>query len=56
VIERDISKLEAVQKPFPRISYDDAVKTLQAKGCRSSGAATSAARTKRRCRSSTTGR
>jgi asparaginyl-tRNA synthetase len=32
VIERDVSKLEAVQKPFPRISYDDAVKTLQGKG------------------------
>jgi len=32
VIERDTSKLEAVQKPFPRISYDDAVKRLQAKG------------------------
>ena len=32
VIERDVSKLEAVQKPFPRISYDAAVKTLQAKG------------------------
>jgi asparaginyl-tRNA synthetase len=32
VIERDVSKLEAVQKPFPRISYDDAVKRLQAKG------------------------
>jgi asparaginyl-tRNA synthetase len=32
VIERDISKLEAVQKPFPRITYDDAVKTLQSKG------------------------
>ncbi len=32
VIERDISKLEAVRKPFPRISYDDAVKRLQAKG------------------------
>ena len=32
VLERDVSKLEAVQKPFPRISYDDAVKTLQAKG------------------------
>ena len=31
-IERDVSKLEAVQKPFPRISYDDAVKRLQAKG------------------------
>jgi asparaginyl-tRNA synthetase len=32
IIERETSKLEAVQKPFPRISYDDAVKTLQAKG------------------------
>jgi asparaginyl-tRNA synthetase len=32
IIERDVSKLEAVQKPFPRISYDDAVKRLQAKG------------------------
>jgi asparaginyl-tRNA synthetase len=32
VIERDISKLEAVVKPFPRMSYDDAVKKLQEKG------------------------
>ena len=32
VLERDVSKLEAVQKPFPRVSYDEAVKTLQAKG------------------------
>jgi asparaginyl-tRNA synthetase len=32
VIERDTSKLEAAQKPFPRISYDEAVKRLQAKG------------------------
>jgi asparaginyl-tRNA synthetase len=32
VLERDISKLESVQKPFPRISYDDAVKVLQDKG------------------------
>jgi asparaginyl-tRNA synthetase len=32
VIERDVSKLDAVQKPFPRISYDEAVKKLQAKG------------------------
>jgi asparaginyl-tRNA synthetase len=31
-IERDISKLESVQKPFPRISYDAAVKALQSKG------------------------
>ena len=32
ILERDISKLESVQKPFPRITYDEAVKTLQAKG------------------------
>jgi asparaginyl-tRNA synthetase len=32
VLERDIAKLEAVQKPFPRISYDDGVKMLQTKG------------------------
>ena len=32
VLERDISKLESVQKPFPRVTYDDAVKTLQARG------------------------
>ena len=31
VLERDVSKLEAVQKPFPRISYDEAVATLKAK-------------------------
>src|SRR5437660_8690274 len=30
VLERDVSKLEAVQKPFPRISYDEAVATLKA--------------------------
>jgi asparaginyl-tRNA synthetase len=29
---RDLAKLEAVQAPFPRISYDDAVKRLQAQG------------------------
>ncbi|MFN3324612.1 MAG: asparagine--tRNA ligase [Bryobacteraceae bacterium] len=32
VLERDISRLEAVQAPFPRMSYDDAVAKLQAKG------------------------
>ena len=31
-LERDVSKLESVKSPFPRISYDDAVKKLQAKG------------------------
>jgi asparaginyl-tRNA synthetase len=32
VLERDVTKLEAVQAPFHRMSYDDAVKALQAKG------------------------
>jgi asparaginyl-tRNA synthetase len=32
VLERDLSRLEAVKKPFPRISYDDAVQTLRARG------------------------
>ena len=31
-LERDISKLEAVAAPFPRVSYDDAIKILQANG------------------------
>jgi len=31
-LERDISKLEKVGKPFPRISYDEAVKMLNEKG------------------------
>jgi asparaginyl-tRNA synthetase len=32
VLERDTTKLESVKAPFPRMSYDDAVKTLAAKG------------------------
>jgi asparaginyl-tRNA synthetase len=32
VLERDTSKLETVRKPFPRITYDDAVSRLQGKG------------------------
>ena len=32
VLERDTSKLESVQAPFPRITYDDAVARLQAQG------------------------
>jgi asparaginyl-tRNA synthetase len=32
VLERDTSKLEKVNAPFLRMSYDDAVKKLQAKG------------------------
>ena len=31
-LERDLSKLETVKPPFPRIDYGDAVKILQAKG------------------------
>ena len=31
-LERDISKLEAIQAPFPRISYDDAISLLKDKG------------------------
>ena len=32
VLERDVTKLESVQAPFPRISYDEAVKALNAQG------------------------
>ncbi len=32
VLERDVSKLENVKPPFPQISYDEAVRRLQAKG------------------------
>jgi asparaginyl-tRNA synthetase len=32
VLERDVTKLERVQSPFPRISYDEAVKLLNDKG------------------------
>jgi asparaginyl-tRNA synthetase len=31
-LERDISKLESVKAPFPRITYDEAVASLQRKG------------------------
>lgn len=31
LIERDVTKLEAIQQPFARISYDEAVQRLQAK-------------------------
>ncbi len=31
-LERDVSRLESVKPPFPRIDYGDAVKILQAKG------------------------
>jgi asparaginyl-tRNA synthetase len=29
ILERDISKLENIKKPFPRISYDEAIKILK---------------------------
>ena len=32
ILERDISKLEAIQKPFPRIRYDEAIEILNNKG------------------------
>ncbi len=32
VLERDIEKLQRIQPPFPRITYDEAVKLLQSKG------------------------
>jgi asparaginyl-tRNA synthetase len=31
-LERDVSKLESVKAPFPRISYDEAIKRLHEKG------------------------
>jgi asparaginyl-tRNA synthetase len=31
-LERDVSKLESIKAPFPRMSYDDAVAILQKKG------------------------
>ncbi len=31
-IERDISKLEKIKRPFPRISYDEAIELLHKKG------------------------
>lgn len=32
ILERDISKLEAIKAPFPRITYDEAVARLKSKG------------------------
>ena len=61
-IGRDIAKLEKIATPFPRISYDEAVKMLQeghAKGeleTSSSGAATSARPTRPISRRSSIGR
>lgn len=32
ILERDITKLQTIKRPFPRISYDEAVKMLHEKG------------------------
>ncbi len=32
VLERDVSKLQAIKRPFPRMSYDDAVKKMNDRG------------------------
>lgn len=32
ILERDLSKLEAIRGPFPRISYDEAIQILEKKG------------------------
>jgi asparaginyl-tRNA synthetase len=32
VLERDMSRLESIRAPFPRVDYTDAVETLQRKG------------------------
>ena len=32
ILERDFTKLEAIRGPFPRISYDEAVKILERRG------------------------
>jgi asparaginyl-tRNA synthetase len=33
ILERDLSKLEVIKGPFPRISYDEALKILEKHGC-----------------------
>lgn len=32
ILERDVTKLESIKGPFPRMSYDDAVKVLEGRG------------------------
>ena len=32
VLERDVTKLEAVKSPFPRITYDEAIRMLREQG------------------------
>jgi asparaginyl-tRNA synthetase len=47
VLERDVKKLESVKSPFPRMSYDDAVKVLQGKGSEITWGGISATRMRR---------
>ncbi len=57
VLERDTSKLEAVQQAVPAdLATTTRSSCCRPRGCRSSGAATSAVRTRRRSRSSSIGR
>ncbi len=62
IIGRDISKLEKIEAPFPRISYDDAVKNLQEGHAKASwnrnsnGAATWAHPTRLICQRNSTSR
>ena len=56
VLERDTAKLERVKAPFPRISYDEAVKTAAREGAAVRvGRRLRRHRTRRCCRSSSTG-
>ena len=54
VLERDIGALERIVPPFPRISYDEAVKLLQASGSAIEWGGISAGGTRRCFRSATT--
>jgi asparaginyl-tRNA synthetase len=33
ILERDLSQLESIRAPFPRVSYDEALKILERRGC-----------------------
>ena len=55
VLERDTSKLEAVKAPFPHLVRRSGEDSATRRVSRSNGAATSAAPTKRCCRSSSIG-
>ncbi len=56
-LERDVEQArKGGAKPFPRITYDDAIARLKAKGLPSIGATISAATRRPRCRQNSTGR